>query len=191
MEFTGEYRIPAPRERVWAALNDPDVLKQAIPGCQELAKASDTEYTAKVVSKVGPMKATFSGKVTLSDLDPPNSYRIEGEGQGGAAGFAKGGAKVELEAEGEDTVLRYVADAQVGGKLAQLGSRLIDSTARKLADDFFRAFGELVAAEVGAPAAEVVGAPAARPAARGVGTAVWVIGVLVIVALLLLLFGMW
>lgn len=189
MEFTDEYRIPAPREHVWAALNDPEVLKQAIPGCQEFTKASDTEYTAKVMAKVGPMKATFSGKVTLSDLDPPHGYRIAGQGQGAAAGFARGGAKVELEADGDATVLRYKADVQVGGKLAQIGSRLIDATAKKMADDFFRAFGQLVAEEVGAAPAEVVAPPAARPAAKRIGPVAWVIGVLIIVALLLLVFG--
>ena len=131
MDLTGEYRIPAPRETVWAALNNPEILKACIPGCEELNKTSDTELVAKVVAKIGPVKATFGGKVTLSDLDPPNGYTISGEGQGGAAGFAKGGAKVRLEPAdgGAVTVLHYTADAQIGGKLAQIGSRLVEGTA--------------------------------------------------------------
>ena len=145
MQMNDSQRIPAPKEKVWAALNDPEILKQCIPGCQSLDMSSPTEMTATVVFKVGPVKATFSGKVTLSDLDPPNSYRISGEGSGGVAGFAKGGAAVRLEAEGPDvTVLHYDVDAQIGGKLAQLGSRLIDSTAKKLAGEFFASFGQVV-----------------------------------------------
>src|ERR1700761_7136353 len=137
MDMTGEYRIAAPREKVWAALNDAAILKQAIPGCDEIEKPSDTSFTAKVTAKVGPVKASFGGKVTLSDMDPPNGYTITGEGSGGVAGFAKGGAKVSLEDDGPGTLLKYSVDAQVGGKLAQIGSRLIDGTARKMAEDFF------------------------------------------------------
>src|SRR4051812_19105988 len=144
MDMTGEYRISAPRSRVWEALNDPEILKQCIPGCEEIQKQSDTEMTARVVAKVGPVKAKFAGKVTLSDIDPPNGYTITGEGSGGAAGFGKGGAKVNLVEDGADTVLSYTASAQVGGKLAQIGSRLIDSTARKMADDFFARFTQVV-----------------------------------------------
>ena len=140
MELTGEYRIGASRQEVWDALNDPAVLKECIPGCQELEKASDTEMSAVVVSKVGPVKATFKGEVKLENLKPPESYSINGEGKGGVAGFAKGGADVELIEEGNETILRYSANAQVGGKLAQLGSRLINSTAKKMADDFFGKF---------------------------------------------------
>src|SRR3954454_1690929 len=117
MEMTGERRIGAPRQKVWEALNDPQILKRCIPGCEEIAKVSDTEFTAKVVAKVGPVKATFSGKVTLSDLDPPSGYTITGEGTGGVAGFAKGSATVTLDEEGGETVLRYGAQGQVGGKL--------------------------------------------------------------------------
>ena len=150
MDMTDSRRIAAPREVVWAALNDPDVLKQCIPGCETIEKTSDTEMTAKVTLKIGPVKATFNGKVTLSDLDPPNGYTISGEGAGGAAGHAKGGAKVSLEAaEGEEgaeeTILHYDVKAQVGGKIAQLGGRLIDATAKKLAGEFFTKFGEVVA----------------------------------------------
>jgi carbon monoxide dehydrogenase subunit G len=145
MQMNDSRRIAASREKVWAALNDPEVLKQCIPGCQDLEMSSPTDMTATVVLKVGPVKATFGGKVTLSDLDPPNGYRISGEGSGGVAGFAKGGAAVRLESESpEVTILHYEVDAQIGGKLAQLGGRLIDSTARKLAAEFFAAFGGVV-----------------------------------------------
>jgi uncharacterized protein len=138
-------RIPASKQKVWEALNNPDVLKQCIPGCQSLEMSAPNEMTATVVLRVGPVKATFGGKVTLSDLDPPNSYRISGEGSGGIAGFAKGGATVKLTEESADvTILAYEVDAQIGGKLAQLGGRLIDSTARKLASEFFASFGEVV-----------------------------------------------
>jgi carbon monoxide dehydrogenase subunit G len=153
MQMNDSQRIEASRERVWAALNDPAVLKQCIPGCQSLEMSAPNEMTATVVFKVGPVKATFGGKVTLSDLDPPNSYRISGEGSGGVAGFAKGGAAVRLESESPDvTILHYEVDAQIGGKLAQLGQRLIDSTARKLAGEFFASFGEVVGGEVEVPA---------------------------------------
>ena len=145
MDMSGSYRITAPREKVWAALNDPEILKQCIPGCEEIEKHSDTELTAKVVAKVGPVKAKFAGKVTLSDIDPPNGYTITGEGSGGAAGCGKGGAAVKLNPDGDDaTLLEYTAHAQVGGKLAQIGSRLIDGTARKMADDFFAKFTQVV-----------------------------------------------
>ena len=148
MDMTGTHRIEAPRERVWTALNDPEVLRQCIPGCEEVQKLSDTEFTAKVRAKVGPVSARFTGKVTLSDLEPPQGYRITGEGSGGAAGFGKGGATVRLAEEGTATVLSYEAHAQVGGKLAQIGSRLVDGTARKMADDFFTNFaaGALIVA---------------------------------------------
>ena len=146
MEMTGEQRLPAPREAVWAALNDPEVLKQCIPGCEEIVKTSDTEMTAKVSAKVGPVSAKFTGSVTLSDMDPPNGYTISGQGEGGVAGFAKGGAKVALTdgAEG-GTVLTYDVEANVGGKIAQLGGRLIDGVAKKNADAFFAKFAEIVA----------------------------------------------
>jgi uncharacterized protein len=145
MQMNDSQLIPASQERVWAALNDPEILKQCIPGCQSLDMCSPNEMTATVVLKVGPVKATFGGKVMLSDLDPPNSYRITGEGSGGIAGFAKGGATVTLTPQGYDaTLLTYEVAAQIGGKLAQLGGRLIDSTARKLAGQFFSSFGALV-----------------------------------------------
>ena len=162
MEMTGEYRIPATRERVWEALNDPAVLQLSIPGCESLEKTSENGYAATVTAKVGPVKAKFSGQVTLSDLDPPNSYTISGEGKGGAAGFAKGDAKIQLIEDGGETVLKYEVHANVGGKLAQLGSRLIDGTSRKLAGEFFTSFSEQAAGV--APtiaAAEEVGTPGA------------------------------
>jgi carbon monoxide dehydrogenase subunit G len=152
MEMSGEYKIPAPREKVWAALNDPVVLKASIPGCQELVKVSDTEMTAKVLARVGPVKATFNGHVTLSNIDPPNGYTITGEGKGGVAGFAKGGADVHLTEANGETVLKYTAKAQVGGKLAQIGARLIDASAKQMADEFFGAFAAKVS---GAPVPEV------------------------------------
>ena len=146
MDMTGEYRIGAPRQQVWEALNNPDVLRQCIPGCDELEQLSDTELVAKVTAKVGPVKAKFSGGVTLSDIAAPESYTISGEGKGGAAGFAKGSARVSLVDDGGDqTVLHYEAHAQVGGKLAQLGTRLIGGTAKKMADDFFGRFSQVVA----------------------------------------------
>jgi len=146
MDFSGEYRIPAPRQKVWEALNDPAILQQAIPGCESLEKTSDNELKASVRMRIGPVSAKFGGKVTLSDFDPPTSYRISGEGQGGAAGFAKGGAVVKLADDGAGTLLTYNADAQVGGKIAQVGARLIEGTAKKLADEFFSKFAELVGA---------------------------------------------
>ena len=155
MEIKGEYRIAAPREKVFAALNDQAVLQACIPGCESLEKTSDTEMKAKVRMRIGPVSASFSGKVTLSDIDPPNGYRISGEGQGGAAGFAKGGAVVTLREDAGDTVLNYNVDAQVGGKIAQVGARLIDGTAKKLADEFFGKFATVVGGPP--PAAAVAG----------------------------------
>lgn len=191
MEMSGEYRIQAPRQQVWDALNDPEILKQAIPGCEEIERLSDTEMKAKVTAKVGPVKASFTGQVKLSDLDPPNSYRISGEGKGGAAGFAKGGANVSLESDGDATVLKYDVDATVGGKLAQLGARLIDGTAKKMAEEFFSTFAEVV----GGPAPEVAVAPAAAPApaaAAGpeIGAGTWIGTVIIVAAVVLgLIFG--
>ena len=150
MDIKGEYFIPVPRAAVWAALNDVDVLKQAIPGCDSMNRLSDTEIEATVTAKVGPVKATFKGQVTLSDLDPPNGYSIRGEGKGGVAGFAKGGAKVRLTDAPGGTTLNYDVDAAVGGKLAQIGARLIEGTARKLADEFFSAFTKIVSGQTAA-----------------------------------------
>jgi len=211
MEMTGEYKIPAPRQKVWEALNDPEILKACIPGCQELNKESDTELSATVKSKVGPVSATFKGKVTLSDIDAPNGYKISGEGTGGVAGFAKGGAEVSLVDDGDGTLLNYTATGQVGGKLAQIGSRLIDSTAKKMANEFFGKFADVVAADNAAPEASAEAeaeapaapapeaAPAATPAAPeataaapaqsggGISPVVWVGGLIVAVVVVLAL----
>ncbi len=149
MDMDGEERIAAPRDAVWAALNDPDVLRQCIPGCQSLERRSPTELTAAIKLKIGPVSANFSGDVTLSDVNPPESYIISGEGKGGIAGFAKGSAHVTLVEDGAETILRYNAKAQVGGKLAQLGSRLIDSSSQKLAKQFFSDFNNAVIAKSG------------------------------------------
>jgi uncharacterized protein len=167
MEMTGEFRIPAPRQRVWEGLNDPAILKSSIPGCQTIEKLSDTEFTAKVLAQVGPVKANFAGKVTLADLNPPQSYTIAGEGTGGVAGFAKGSAKVDLDEDGGATVLHYAVQAHVGGKLAQIGSRLIDSVARRMAENFFTRFVAAVSPEQGAGAtAETEAVPQDRGAAE-------------------------
>ena len=148
MDMTGEYLIAASRDKVWTALNDPDILKSCIAGCDELLRSGDNEFTARVTAKIGPVKASFGGKVTLSDIDAPNGYTITGEGQGGAAGFAKGNAKVALEPRdgGKTTLLKYTAGAQIGGKLAQIGSRLVEGSAKKMADEFFAAFAAKVQA---------------------------------------------
>ena len=169
MKMNGEIRVPTDRETVWRALNDPEVLKDCLPGCQEIEKTSETEMTATLVIKVGPVKATFAGGVTLSDLDPPNGYTISGQGQGGAAGFASGEAKVRLVADGGETVVQYDVDAKVGGKLAQIGSRLIDSTAKKLSKQFFDSLAEKLGGGEDAEAedaAEPEPEPAARPRSR-------------------------
>jgi carbon monoxide dehydrogenase subunit G len=140
MTMTGEVQLPASRQVVWEKLNDPEVLKACIPGCEELTKDSDTGFRAVATTKIGPVKARFKGKVQLSDLDPPNGYRISGEGDGGVAGFAKGGATVSLADKDGGTLLTYNVEAQIGGKLAQLGQRLINGAAKKVADEFFRNF---------------------------------------------------
>ena len=145
MTMTGEVLLPADRATVWAALNDPEVLKSCIPGAQELEKVSDTEFQATAKVAVGPVKATFKGKVLLSDMDPPSGYTITGEGQGGVAGFAKGGATVRLEDAEGGTKMTYDVQAQVGGKLAQLGGRLINGVAKKYADQFFDNFAKRLA----------------------------------------------
>ena len=143
MKMSGEEMIPASRETVWKALNDIEVLRQCIPGCESIARISDTELEAKVVVKIGPVKVRFSGNVTLSDLDPPKDYRISGQGSGGLAGNASGGANVRLEEVPEGTRLSYDVDAQVGGKIASLGARFIDPTARALASQFFEKFAAI------------------------------------------------
>ncbi|MBN8920286.1 MAG: carbon monoxide dehydrogenase subunit G [Rhizobiales bacterium] len=141
MTMNGDVQLQAPREEVWAKLNDPEILKACIPGCQQLNVTAPNEFEAVATNRVGPAKATFKGRVQLTDLDPPNGYKISGQGDGGVAGFAKGGATVTLkEADGGGTVLSYAVDAQIGGKLAQLGQRLVNGAAKKLADQFFEKF---------------------------------------------------
>jgi carbon monoxide dehydrogenase subunit G len=162
LELNDEKRIPAPREAVWKALNDPEVLRACIPGCEAVDKRSETEFSARVVVSVGPVKAKFTGEVNLTDIDPPNGYTISGKGSGGVAGFGKGSAIVKLRDDGAGTILAYTVNASVGGKLAQIGQRLIDSTAKKLADDFFAKFAAQVAP--GAPVGAAATAPSPGPA---------------------------
>lgn len=144
MLLSDEILIAAPKARVYAALNDPEILKECIPGCEELIQHSDTELEAKVVLRIGPVKARFSGNVTLDQSGAPDSFSLTGKGNGGAAGYAKGGAEITLKAKGEETILTYNAKAEIGGKLAQLGGRLIQSTAKKLAGKFFKKFAKVV-----------------------------------------------
>jgi hypothetical protein len=144
MTMNGEYELPVPPQTVWEKLNDPTTLKACIPGCEQLDKTSDTEFQAVATVKIGPVKAKFKGRVTLSDLDPPNGYKISGQGDGGVAGFAKGGATVKLTPKNGGTLLSYNVDAQIGGKLAQLGQRLVNGAAKKVADDFFTNFANAV-----------------------------------------------
>ncbi len=157
--MTGEVTLPADRSTVWAMLNDPAVLKASIPGCQSLEKTSDATFAAVVKIKIGPVGASFKGKVQLSDIDPPNGYTISGEGEGGIAGFANGGAKVQLVEAPAGTVLKYDVQANVGGKIAQLGSRLIDGVAKKMADQFFANFATAVSGPSSAEGEAVAGAP--------------------------------
>ena len=163
MTMTGEVDLPATKQVVWEALNDPEILKACIPGCQSLEKVGDNSLQAVAKVKVGPVAATFKGKVDLLDLDPPNGYRISGEGEGGVAGFAKGGATVRLSDIPNGTKLAYDVEAQVGGKLAQLGARLIDGVAKKMADQFFTDFASAVARQQGV---EPIAAEAAQPSAQ-------------------------
>ncbi len=196
MQITGSFIVPAPRQRVWEALIDPEILRQCIPGCEELNRVGDNEFEGKVVAKVGPVKAAFAGKVTLTDLDPPNGYTITGEGKGGVAGFAKGGAKIALHDEGTGTKLDYTADAAVGGKLAQIGGRLIEAAANQTAEGFFAKFSELVSAgetpaAVTADPVAADAAPAGLPATKAAGarsshTWIWVAAGVVVVAAIVL-----
>ncbi len=148
MQITGEQKIEAAPEDVWKALNDPETLRRSIPGCETLMRTGAQEFTGAVRAKVGPVSATFKGKVELTDLDPPHGYTLIGRGQGGAAGFAKGDAKVHLAADGEGTRLTYIATVDVGGKLASVGGRLLESVSRRMADDFFNRFSKVVTGEV-------------------------------------------
>jgi len=176
MDMTGEQLIPLPQAQVWRGLNDPEVLKTCIAGCESIEKVSDNEYRVAMVAAVGPVKARFNGKLLLSDLNPPNSYSLSFEGSGGAAGFGKGSAQVSLKAEGAGTRLTYFAKASVGGKLAQVGSRLIDGVARKMADDFFAAFNATLAGAAGKP--EDITVPVGGQ--RKIHPAWWVAGALLV-----------
>jgi hypothetical protein len=168
MELNGQQRIAAPRQKVWDALNDARVLKACIPGCESLTQDGDNAFDATVQVKVGPVRAKFSGRVELSDIRPPESYRISGEGKGGVAGFAKGGADVSLVEDGDGTILTYAVKADVGGKMAQIGSRLVQSTANKYAGDFFSRFGDIVTGAVPIEeAAAMAGADGKQAVAAG------------------------
>jgi carbon monoxide dehydrogenase subunit G len=208
MDFSGRYLIPASPEIVWAALNDPEILKSCIPGCESMAKTDETHFEAAVTLKIGPVKATFKGKVALENLEPPHRATLRGEGQGGVAGFAKGEADIVLTPEDGGTVLTYAAKANVGGKLAQIGQRLIDGAAKQIADDFFARFAGAIAAAsaIGSagPAGEVVldsSAPSLEPSLpeglsdiqpgerEGLAPEIWVVGLIAVIVILLVLFG--
>ena len=191
MEMSGEQHISLPQQRVWEALNDPAILKDCIPGCESIDRVSDNEYKVAMTAAVGPVKAKFSGKLFLSDINPPNSYSLAFEGSGGAAGFGKGSAQVSLAPESGGTLLTYKAQASVGGKLAQIGSRLIDGVAKKMADDFFIRFNKTVAnapeslSPVTAVQADV---PAtAIPAKSPLPVWMWIAGGLVLLLIVLFL----
>jgi len=194
MDMKGEFRIPLPQADVWRALNDAEILKASIPGCEELFRASQTSFTGKISAAVGPVRAKFSGQATLSDIDAPNGYTLSGSGSGGAAGMVKGGAKVRLVQEADATVLHYEAHAQVAGKLAQIGSRLVDMAAKKMADDFFgnfvRQLESVAPAENPAAAAATVVAPVQERqpvpetiSHKRLGWLVWVLVALVVILL--------
>jgi uncharacterized protein len=211
MEFTGRYVIPASPEAVWAAINDPEILKACIPGCETMEKTDPTHFAAAATLKIGPVKATFKGRVELSEMDPPKRCVLKGEGQGGVAGFARGEAEVVLTPGEGGTVLTYTAKATVGGKLAQIGQRLIDGAAKQIADNFFSRFAAaLTATPAGAEAAipeamsPELGPQVAVPPfvervptvndsslrRNGLAPEVWVIGLIAVIAILLLLFGL-
>lgn len=206
MDFTGRYLIPASPETVWAAIQNPDILKSCIPGCESLEKTGDNAFEAKATLKIGPVKATFKGKVTLDEMEPPHRCVLRGEGQGGVAGFAKGEAEVLLAPEDGQTALTYTAKANIGGKLAQIGQRLIDGAAKQIADDFFQRFSEAVSppppvaeapvemAAPGAASAEAAGLSAPPPPSphhhEPISREVWVIGLIAVIVIVLIFFGM-
>jgi uncharacterized protein len=197
MEFKGKYSLPATPDRVWEALHDPAILSASIPGCEKLEKISEREYKATATLKIGPVKARFQGKVTLEDVPPPagiaHAMVLTGEGQGGAAGFARGQSEVRLSSAGDTTLLEYNANANVGGKLAQVGQRLIDGAAKSLADDFFSRFSAVMQpSPPAAPAARVAPAatiPAEPPAGEGLAPQIWVAGLIGIIVILLVFFS--
>ena len=188
MEMSGEQHIPVPQQRVWEALNDPEILKSCIPGCESIDRVSENEYKVAMTAAVGPVKAKFAGKLLLSDINPPNSYSLAFEGSGGAAGFGKGSAQVSLAPESGGTLLTYKAQASVGGKLAQIGSRLIDGVAKKMSDDFFVRFNKTVApaAQSAIPAAAAAESPAPSSTAKpAMPVWVWIGGGIVILLIVL------
>ncbi|HEX3675478.1 MAG TPA: carbon monoxide dehydrogenase subunit G [Rhizomicrobium sp.] len=210
MDFTGRYTIPASPEDVWIALNDAEVLKACVPGCQALTKSDATRFDATATLKIGPVKATFKAAIALTDMDPPHRCVLKGEGQGGVAGFARGEAEVVLTPEGDGTVLIYTAKAAVGGKLAQIGQRLIDGAARQIADDFFSRFAAALTAPIPldaeqadmlatspefastvAGAGDVIDMPRGEESLRreGVAPEIWVVGLIGVIVILLVLFG--
>ena len=199
MEFTSRYVIPATAERVWEALNDPTILMACVPGCQSLTRTDDHRFDAVATLRIGPVKATFKAVIRQTELDPPRRCVLKGEGQGGVAGFARGEAEVKLAQDGEATALSYVARANIGGKLAQVGQRLLDSAAKQIADDFFARFAAQIAA---APAVvqedpsrspvplPLIEPPAPQSASReGLAPEIWVIGLIGVIVILLVLFG--
>jgi len=201
MDFSGRYVIPAPADAVWAALNDPEILKYCIPGCEEIEKSSPTDFVATATLKIGPVKARFKGKVALTDLDPPHHCTLVGEGQGGVAGFAKGEADVLLSEADDGTVLSYTAKATVGGKLAQIGQRLIDGAAKQIADDFFGRFTKALTDAAPAalepdPPVETAPSPVPgtssniAPPRNGMAPEIWIVGLVGVVVILLIVFGM-
>ena len=192
MEMSGEQHIPLPQQRVWEALNDPEILKACIPGCECIERVTENEYKVAMTAAVGPVKAKFSGKLLLSDINPPNSYSLAFEGSGGAAGFGKGSAQVRLAPESGGTLLTYQAQASVGGKLAQIGSRLIDGVARKMSDDFFIRFNKTVApvpeSEMAASGAHPVLQSDSALAKSAVPVWAWIGGAIIVLLILLYLF---
>jgi hypothetical protein len=190
MDFKGKYRIPAPPAAVWSALHDPEMLAASIPGCEAVEKLSPTEFKARATVKIGPVKARFEGKVELRELEPPagiaHAMMLKGEGQGGAAGFARGESQVNISAEGEGSLLEYDAKAIVGGRLAQVGQRLIDGAAKMLADEFFAKFAALMQPSA-APAR--ISVPAPHAAEEGLAPQIWVAGLIGIIVILLIVFS--
>ena len=200
MEFAGRYLVPAPLEVTWAALNDPEILKACIPGCQQMIRTDPTHFEAAATLKIGPVKATFKARIEMADIDAPRHCTLKGEGQGGVAGFARGEAEVTLTPESGGTALAYIAKAAIGGKLAQIGQRLIDGAAKQIADDFFTRFSAAVAAVPAEPAVEeptveeFSSAPAIAPTSdmkrEGLAPEIWVVGLIGVIVILLLLFGL-
>jgi len=196
MEFKGQYLIPAPPKTVWDALNDQEILRQCIPGCERIEKTDATHFSASAVLKIGPVKATFKANLTLDNLDPPHRCTLKGEGQGGVAGFARGDAEVVLTPDRDGTFLTYTAQATIGGKLAQIGQRLIDGAAKQIADDFFVRFSAAAATMSGPEAAPAELPPKAAPIVEqppqkrdGLAPEIWVVGLIAVILILLLVFG--